>query len=80
MIYNIIDRRKRPYRWREVNAIIEATSHDNFCKDADQQKPSDGDLTYDQLENVSLQEAIDWANRETCPVTLYLYDKGEGTT
>ena len=80
MIHNIIDRRTRPYRWREVNAIIEATSHDNFCQDADQQPPSDNDLTYDQLENVSLKQAIAWANDQTCPVTLYIYDKGAGTT
>lgn len=80
MIYNIIDRRKRPHRWRDVNAIIEATSHDNACKDADQQPPSDDDVAYDQLEDVTLQEAIVWANEQPSPVTLYLYDKGDGTT
>ena len=80
MICNIIDRRARPYRWREVNAIIEATSHDNACNDADQQPPTADDLTYDQRENVTLAEAIAWANGEPSPVTLYLYDKGAGTT
>lgn len=80
MICNIIDRRTRPYRWREVNAIIEATSHDNACEDADQQRPTDDDLTYDQLENITVAKAIAWANKEMCPVTLYLYDKGTGTT
>lgn len=80
MIYNIIDNRKRPYRWREVNAIIEATSHDNACDDADHQPPSDDDLTYDERENVTVQEAIAWANLESSPVTLYLYDKGAGMT
>ena len=80
MICNIIDRRTRPYPWREVNAIIEATSHDNACEDADQQRPTDHDLTYDQRENVTVAEAIAWANEEVCPVTLYLYDKGTGTT
>ena len=79
MIYNIIDKRTRPYRWREVNAIIEATSHDNACKDADQQQPTDDDLTYDERENITLAEAIEWANKESSPVTLYLYDKGAGT-
>jgi hypothetical protein len=80
MICNIIDKRTRPYRWREVNAIIEATSHDNACEDADQQPSTAEDLTYDQRENVTLAEAIAWATEETCPVTLYLYDKGAGTT
>jgi hypothetical protein len=36
MIWNIIDRREQPYRWREVNAIVEAVEHDNSCRDADQ--------------------------------------------
>lgn len=78
MICNIVDRRKREYRWREINAIIEATSHDNGCADSDQQPAADNDMTYDQLEGVSLQEAIVWASKEPSQVTLYLYDKGEG--
>jgi len=35
MILNIIDNRKRPYRWKRISAIIEATWHDNSCEDAD---------------------------------------------
>lgn len=80
MICNIIDKRARPYRWREVNAIIEATSHDNACKDADQHPPADNDLTYDERANITLAEAIAWANAEPSAVTLYLYDKGAGMT
>jgi len=80
MIYNVIDKRTRPYRWREVNAIIEATSHDNACNDADQQSPGDADLDYDERENITLQDALAWANAQACPVTLYIYDKGAGTT
>lgn len=80
MICNIVDRRTQPYRWREVNAIIEATSHDNACENADQQPPTDDDVIYDQLENVTLQEAVAWANAEPGAVTLYLYDQGAGTT
>jgi len=30
MITNVIDRRKRPYRFFKVNAIVEAALHDNF--------------------------------------------------
>jgi hypothetical protein len=36
MITNIIDRRKRPYRFWKVNAIVEAAWHDNSVNDADQ--------------------------------------------
>jgi hypothetical protein len=31
MIWNIVDRRKRPYRWKAITAIIEPTYHDNNC-------------------------------------------------
>lgn len=80
MLWNVIDIRTRPYRWREVNAIIEAVEHDNSCKDADQAPASDPSLTvdYDALEAVSVHEAVKWANDQRCPVTLYLYDLGDG--
>jgi len=80
MLWNIIDNRTRPYRWREVNAIVEAVEHDNSCRDADQAPESDPSLTviYDALEAVSVQEAVAWANAQTCPVTLFLYDLGDG--
>lgn len=82
MLWNVIDNRTRPYRWREVNAIIEAVEHDNSCKDADQAPASDLSLTvdYDALEAVSVHEAVKWANDQRCPVTLYLYDLGDGFT
>ncbi len=80
MLWNVIDKRARPYRWREVNAIVEAVEHDNSCADADQAPASDPAITvdYDALEAVSVQEAIAWANAQPCPVTLYLYDLGGG--
>jgi hypothetical protein len=82
MIYNIIDKRERKYRWKRVNAIMEATWHDNTCKDTDIAEPvsADIEITYEQREGISLAEAIVWANAERCPVTLYLYDEGKGTT
>lgn len=80
MIWNIIDRRERQYRWREVNAIVEAVEHDNSCQDADQAPESDVRtvVDYDALEAVSVREAVQWANEQPCPVTLYLYDAGRG--
>lgn len=80
MLWNVIDKRTRPYRWREVNAIVEAVEHDNSCDDADQAPESDASVTvdYDALEAVSVQEAVAWASQQRCPVTLYLYDLGGG--
>ncbi|HEV7341958.1 MAG TPA: hypothetical protein VGN68_09995 [Sphingopyxis sp.] len=82
MIWNIVDRRKRVYRWKAVNAIIEALEHDNSCSDADQAPETDVSIVvdYEQLEGVSVQQAVAWASQQKCPVTLYLYDEGSGTT
>jgi len=82
MIWNILDRRKRPYRWKRINAIIEAVEHYNSCADADQAPASDPKevVDYDQRECISVEEAIGWAHQEQCRVTLYLYDDGKRTT
>jgi hypothetical protein len=80
VIYNIIDNRTRRYRWCKINAIIEATSHDNSVQDSDQQPESSDDVTCEQREGISLAEAVSWAMAEPSPVTLYLYDEGAGTT
>ena len=82
MILNVIDRRRRPYRWRKVNAIIESTWHDNGCADGDEAEDDggDNDILYDQREDISLTDAIAWANAQADGVTLYIYDVGDGTT
>ena len=84
MITNIVDKRRRKYRWRKVNAIIEATWHDNSGEDTDEIDPcpEEIEITYDEQEGVSIEEAVAWAQAESgdCPVTLFLYDDGEGTT
>ncbi len=82
MIWNIIDRRKRVYRWAKINAIIEASCQDNSCADSDiaPEASIEDRVVYDELEGVSLSEAIAWANSQSCPVTLYLYDDGAGTS
>ena len=76
MIYNIIDRRSRPYRWRSVDAIVEATAHDDACEDSDQIEPTADDVTYAQQAAVSIADAIGWASSMPGNVTLYLYDVG----
>ncbi len=80
MLWNISDRRQRPYRWKVVNAIVEAVEHDNSCLDADQAPESDPavQVLYDALEAVSVNEAVQWAMEQPCPVTLFLYDEGGG--
>lgn len=82
MICNIIDLRMRAYRWKRVNAIIEAVEHDNSCLDADQavETPPPLVIDHDRRDDVSVQEAIVWANQARCPVTLYLYDADGDTT
>ncbi len=78
MIFNVIDNRKRRHRWKRVNAVIEATAHDNSVNDADTVPDSPDDITYEEREGVSLQEAIVWADAQPSAVTLFLYDEGEG--
>ena len=80
MIWNVVDHRTRPYRWKRINAIVEPLEHDNSRPDSDQAEPASSDLFYDQGEAVSLAAAIDWAQAIPVPVTLYLYDDGAGTT
>ena len=77
-LINIIDRRKRPYRFLNINAIIEPTRHDNRCKDSDQAGGKDSWLGYDEREHLSLSEAIEWAATVPDELTLYLYDEDAG--
>lgn len=81
MIWNIIDRREHPYRWKVVNAVIEAVEHDNSIEGADQADPFDPRtiIDYDELNGVSVNAAVAWATEQNSPVTLYLYDQGKGT-
>jgi hypothetical protein len=81
MIWNVIDRRTRPYRWKCVNAIVEAIEHDNSCNDADlaDEAPPSLLIDHDKRDGISLREAIEWANQQRCPVTLYIYD-ADGAT
>lgn len=37
-------------------------------------------IDYDRREDVSVVDALAWANAQRCPVTLFLYDTGKGTT
>src|SRR5258708_33782491 len=79
MISNIIDRRKRKYRWKEITAIIEPTYHDNLVDDGDKAEiPEPGFIDYDEMRIISVADAIAWATSLPFAVTLYLYDLGSG--
>lgn len=79
MIWNIVDNRKRGYRWKEINTIIEDVAHDNSCRDTDIfDEENENAPDYLSKENISVHEAIAWAEAQTGKVTLYLYDKGSG--
>lgn len=80
MIMNIVDRRKRQYRWKQITAIIEPTWHDNKCNDSDHAPKwiDEPGIGYDERASLSLHEAIHWANELPYGVTLYLYDLGQG--
>jgi hypothetical protein len=80
MISNIVDRRKRQYRWKQITAIIEPTYHDNSVDDSDAVDELElGFIVYDERAAVSVADAIAWATSLPFAATLYLYDLGSGT-
>lgn len=80
MIWNIIDQRKRPYRWKFISAIVENAAHDNACEDSDEVLPEHGTPgpTYEEKRGTSVSEAVAWAQDMEGLVTLYIYDGVEG--
>lgn len=79
MIWNVIDKRERRYRWQLVTAIVEPTWHDNSCADSDQAERTTNEIEYDEREATSIVDAIQWAHDLPFPVTLYIYELGRGT-
>jgi hypothetical protein len=81
VILNIIDRRTRRYRWKQITAIVEPTYHDNSAQDSDQtEAPEHSFSTYDQKEEISLADAVAWASALPYAATLYFYDLGDGAS
>jgi hypothetical protein len=78
MIWNVVDRRARPFRWRSVTAIVEPASRDNTCPDADQAPLTVDDTVYEERAQISVADAVAWAEALPYPATLYLYDLGHG--
>ncbi len=77
-IWNVIDNRKRKYRWKTINAVIEPVAHDNSCEDSDHADDDPNSVIYLEKKYISLNEAINWAHGQPYAVTLYLYDRGDG--
>jgi hypothetical protein len=73
-ITNLIDDRKFKYRWKKVCAVAEPTWHDNHCKNADQAVSENLWFGYDDIEDVSVAEAIKWAETKPGDTTLFLYN------
>ena len=76
MIANIIDNRKRRFRWKHITAVVESSEHDNAIEDADQSECDPDAIVYDARTGLSVADAITWANAFSCSVTLFLYDLG----
>lgn len=75
MLLNVIDKRKRPYRWKNVDAFVEPTCHDNGIADADQVELSEIPMiACEDVIGVSVAEALRWANAFDEAVTLFLSD------
>ena len=76
MIVNIIDLRERPYRWSSVVAVLESAAKDNVAEDSDKVNADLGiEIDYAERENISVRDAVLWADRMEGMVTLYLYDQ-----
>ena len=75
MIINVMDLRERPYRWKNVCAVVQSASKDNVAEDADQVTEGLGvEIDYAEREGVTVREAVLWADGMGGMVTLYLYD------
>jgi hypothetical protein len=79
MIFNIVDNRRRRYRWKQITAIVEPTYHDNSVDDSDEAAvPQPGFIVHDERAVISVVDAVAWASSLPFAATLYLYDLGDG--
>ena len=76
MIANIIDKRKNPYNV-ECDVAYEPSCHDNRVKGATFFSWGDETFIYDELIKTTIVQAIEYGNKWDCPVTMYVYDKGD---
>ena len=80
-LVNIVDFRANSYRFRKIDAVVEATWHDNRIKNADHVTyvaVAGGDGPhYAKRSAISVSEAIEWADTFFTAVTLSLHDHQE---
>jgi hypothetical protein len=77
VIANIIDQRKRPFRSKQITAIIEPPNHDNAVDHSDEAVIPEPDFApYVAREDISVADAVAWATALPYAVTLFLYDLG----
>ena len=80
MLVNLIDLRERTYRWSKVMAVLESAAKNNEAEDADQVEADFGVLIdYAERQDISVREAMLWAEQAGGPVTLYIYDRDGAT-
>ena len=76
MIVNVMDLREKPYRWKTVVAVVESATKNNQAGDSDEVEQAVGiEIDYAEREDISVRDAILWAEGLQGKVTLYLYDK-----
>jgi hypothetical protein len=78
MIVNVIDKRTNCYKWKQVDACVEPTWHDNSVG-ADQAVKGSAEqegIGYEEIQLVSVHRAFEWANGFPYASTVYLYDPG----
>lgn len=78
MIVNVIDLRSNQYGWKSVLAVVESASKNNEADGADTVKTAGGvEIDYAEREDISVRDAVLWAEQLQGMVTLYLYDRDD---
>ncbi|MGR3514947.1 MAG: hypothetical protein ACU0GG_19475 [Paracoccaceae bacterium] len=81
MLTNLIDLREKPYRWKSIVAVVESATKNNVAEDGDPVEIAPGiEIDYAEREELTVREAILWAEQLQGKVTLYLYDQDRACT
>lgn len=75
MICNVVDARSNVYDVR-CDVAFEPSQNDNSIKGATQFTWGQDMYTYEDLLNTTIVQAIEFARKFGCPMTMYLYDVG----
>ena len=81
MLMNVIDLREKPYRWKTVVTVVESAAKNNAAEDADVVETSGGvESDYAEREDLTVRDAVLWAEQLQGKVTLYIYDQDRACT